>query len=409
MKTNYKFILILMLSFFASCIDDDIGIPEDETATDDEQISLTIPVSTLSAQQMEVQSYVKARPIIGHRGTTEYGPENTAATYQFARQVGADYIQIDLQMSSDNFLVGFRNDLDNHANISELFPGFENAGVNHYTLEELKSMDVGSSYNNSTYNRSGYIGLQILTLEEIINICEGKLPDGTPDPADNGNRPGLYIRFYQPWLNVGMEEVLKAELTRLGWYDDNLDNLRVIPTFPDKIGVANTRGRVFLGTLEKLSLLKLEEVFQGKIPLAFWLWKSSNYIKVDDAKTYSDFVNFGVNHGAQFISPNTSTNDLLKVWQSNLIRRTNARIQGFTISTKADLSQYTSNIQPESEGNIYQLEYNLTDGVITNRPQYATFYYGVNILPESDRIVPAPEFLDSGEIRDVFLNLGYQN
>jgi glycerophosphoryl diester phosphodiesterase len=312
-------------------------------------------------------------------------------------------------MSSDNFLVGFRNDLDNHANISELFPGFENAGVNHYTLEELKSMDVGSSYNNSTYNRSGYIGLQILTLEEIINICEGKLPDGTPDPADNGNRPGIYLRIYQPWLNVGMEEVLKSELTRLGWYDDDLNNLRVIPTFPDKVAVANTKGRVFLGTLEKNSLLKLEDVFQGKIPLAFWLWKSSNYIKVDDAETYAAFVNYGVNHGAQFISPNTSTNDLLKVWQSNLTRRTNARIQGFTIDTKASLSQYTYNIQPESEGNIYQLEFNLTDGVITNRPQYATFYYGVNILPESDRIVPAPEFLDSGEIRDVFLNLGYQN
>ena len=408
MKANYKLILILMLSFFTSCIGDDIGLPEDET-TDDEQISLTIPVSVLSVQQLEVQNYVKPRPIIAHRGTTEYAPENTAAAYRFARQVGADYIQIDLQMSSDNFLVGFRNDLDNHANISELFLGFEKAVVNHYTLAELKTMDVGSSYSNTSYNRSGYIGLQILTLEEIINICEGKLPDGTPDPADNGNRPGIYLRLYEPWFNVGMEEVLKAELTRLGWYDDDLDNLREIPTFQDKVGVANTKGRVFLATLEKLSLLKLEETFQGKIPLAFWLWKSSNYIKVDDAKTYTDFLNFGIDHGAQFISPNTSSSDLLKVWQGNLIRRTNARIQGFTIDTKASLSQYTYNNQTESGGNIYNLEYNLTDGVITNRPQYATYYFGANILPESNRIVPAPEFLDSGEIRDLFLNLGYQN
>ena len=408
MKSKFKTtVLLLLLSFSFSCITDDSDVLEEDI--NDEQASLTVDVSTLTQDQLLVQSYVKARPIIAHRGTDEYAPENTEASYRFARQVGADYIQIDMQMSKDNFLVGFRNDLDNHANISELFPGFESATVNHYTLAELKSMDVGSSFQSSTYDRSGYQGLKILTLEEIINICEGKLPDGSLDPADNGNRPGLYVRFYQPWFNPGMESVLKEELTRLGWYDDNLDNLRDVATVAGKVGVANTKGRVILATMEKTSLLKLEEVFGGKIPLAFWLWKSSNYIVEDDAKTYAEYISFGINHGAQFLAPNTSTSDLLKVWQSDLIRRTGARIQGFNIDTKGEMAKYTFNDLSSSDGNIYQLEYDLTDGFVTNRPQYATYFYSTYYLPVELRTNPAAPFYDTSEINNLMLNLGYQN
>lgn len=405
MKYKIKILLVLTLIFMISCTEDKFD-PTDQIV-DQAEASLTVEVSQLSSQQLAVQNFVKARPIIAHRGTTEYAPENTAASYRFARNVGADYIQVDLQMSADGYLIGFRNDLDNHTNLSQLFSGYENAGVNNFTLSELKSLDAGSYFSDLTFDRASYQNLKILTLEEIINICEGKLEDGSVDPADNGNRPGIYIRLYNPWFNPGLEENLKAELQRLGWYNDNLDNLKVIPTFTDKVAVANTKGRVFLATQEKMSLLKIEEVFQGKIPVAYWLWKNASHMNDDDAKTYAEFISYGIDHGAQFIAPNTSTSDLLTIWQSNLIRRTSARIQGYTISVKADLSKYTNNNQPVSEGNIYQLDYNLTDGLITNRPQYATYFFGANILPVSDRIIPAPMYLNTTGIKNVFINLGY--
>jgi len=403
-KMKTKIILLLFVSLWTACDKDKFVIPEEQ---DDTQLALTIQVKELSQEQLEIQAYVKARPIIAHRGTTDYAPENTAAAYRFARQVGSDYLLVDLQMSKDGVLVGFRNDLNNHANISELFPGYENAGVNHYTLEELKSMDVGSSFVSTTYDRPGFEGLQILTLEEIINICEGKLPDGSPDPADNGNRPGIYIRLYEPWLNPGLEEKLKTELIRLGWYVGEPENLKTITTYPDKVDVANTNGRVFLATMEKMSLLKIEEVFQGKLPLAFWLWQSDNYMPQDDAVTYADFVNFGIDHGAQFIAPNTSTSDLLEPWQATLIRRTGARIQGYTIDTKAEMAKYTYNTLLPADGNIYQFNYDLTDGFITNRPQYAAFFYGRYYLPVENRITPEPPYYNTEAIQNVFAELGY--
>lgn len=404
MSLKIQLLYFVFFGVFASCIKEPTFIPEQEI--DQAEVSLTIPVNTLTEQQLVVQAYVKDRPIIAHRGTTEYAPENTAAAYRFARYVGADYIQIDLQMTKDGYLVAFRNDLNNHSNISELFPGYENAPVNFFTLSELKSLDVGSSYNNLTYDRAGYEGLKILTLEEIINICEGKLEDGTPDPADLGNRPGIYIRFYDPWLNTGIEISLKAELTRLGWYDDdNLDNLREIQTYPNKVSVANTKGRVFLATQQKLSLLKLDEVFQGKIPLSYWLWYGGSHMPSDDAETYAEYINFGIVHGAQFIAPNISTYDLLQPWQSNLIRRSQAKIQAYTVDTKAKMGQYTYNDLSTSQGNIYQLEYDLTDGFITNRTQYAKYFYGEYYL--GDPIVPNPPFYNTTAIKNVFITLGY--
>jgi glycerophosphoryl diester phosphodiesterase len=267
MKTISKILTVVLLLMITGCIKNDTYVVPEEI--DQAQAALTVDVRSLSDQQLTVQNYVKERPIIAHRGTTNYAPQGTAAAYRFARYVGADYLQIDLQMTSDGFLVAFKgDDLAGKSNVDELFPGYENAPVNHFTLAELKTLDIGSWFASTTYDRPGFQGLKILTLEEIINICEGKLEDGTPDPADTGNRPGIYIRMYDPWLNIGIEEKLKTELMRLGWYDENLDNLRPITTFPDKVAVANTKGRVFLATLQNASLLKLEEVFEGKLPLA---------------------------------------------------------------------------------------------------------------------------------------------
>jgi hypothetical protein len=69
------------------------------------------------------------------------------------------------------------------------------------------------------------------------------------------------------------------------------------------------------------------------------------------------------------------------------------------------MGQYTYNELTEAEGNIYQLDYDLTDGFITNRPQYAAFFYGRYYLGE--QIEPPPPFYDSNGIKNIFAILGY--
>ena len=46
---------------------------------------------------------------IGHRGASAYAPEHTFAAYDLALEQGADYIEIDLQMTADGVLVALHD------------------------------------------------------------------------------------------------------------------------------------------------------------------------------------------------------------------------------------------------------------------------------------------------------------
>jgi glycerophosphoryl diester phosphodiesterase len=418
MKKNYFKVSILAILFLSSCYDKDAFSPKGYEGMSPEEIAKVIPVSKLTTEQLSVQDYVKKIPVIAHRGTRDYAPQETDAAYRYARYVGADYLQVDLQISKDGHLVAFKDDIStSNSNVNEVFPEldkyfpeYKDIPVNYFTLEELKRLDVGTKLStelSSSYKRKGFEGLPIITLKEVLNICEGKMPNGDPDPADQGNRPGIYVRVYDPGSNTGSIHLLKQELSDMGWYNDNLDNLKKIPTTTDKVGVANTKGRVILATQEKSSLAMLETEFKGKLPTAYWLW----YSRVDNSNVeeFAEYINFGIDHGAHFICPNISdkeSNDLLQIWHSNLIRRTGARIQGYVIDSKANLAKYTYNDLSESDGNIYQLDYDLTDGVITDRSDYALYFFGKYYLGE--KRVPTPPVADSDSRDAVFTDLGYE-
>src|ERR687890_408347 len=47
---------------------------------------------------------------IGHRGASGYAPEHTIPAYDLALEQGADYIEIDLQMTKDGVLVAMHDD-----------------------------------------------------------------------------------------------------------------------------------------------------------------------------------------------------------------------------------------------------------------------------------------------------------
>lgn len=417
-KKYFKISILAISIALSSCYNKNAFSPTGYEGMSPEEIAKEIPISELSTDQLMVQDYVKQVPIIAHRGTRDYAPQETEAAYRYARYVGADYLQVDLQISKDGHLVVFKDDLStNNSNINVVFPEldsyfpeYKDIPINYFTLEELKMLDVGTALSSglsSTYKRKGFEGLQILSFEEVLNICEGKMPNGDPDTADLGNRPGVYVRVYDPGSNNGSISKLKEELTAHGWYNDNLDNLKEIPTTTDKVDVANTKGRVILATQERNSLAMLKTEFKGKLPTAFWLY----YTRVDNtsAEEYAEYINYGIDNGAHFICPSTSdteSHDLLQVWHSNLIRRTHARIQGYVIDTKANLAKYTHNDLSESDGNEYQLDYDLTDGVITDRPDYALFFYGEYYLGE--KRYPKPPSASSSTRDVVFTNLGYE-
>jgi glycerophosphoryl diester phosphodiesterase len=105
---------------------------------------------------------------IGHRGASGYAPEHTLVAYDLALELGADYIEQDLQVTSDGVLVVLHDTtLDRTARgLPENCTGL----VSTKTLAQIKTCDVGTWFNeaNPSLARPEYVGLQIPTLEEVF-------------------------------------------------------------------------------------------------------------------------------------------------------------------------------------------------------------------------------------------------
>jgi glycerophosphoryl diester phosphodiesterase len=127
---------------------------------------------------------------IGHRGASGYAPEHTIPAYDLALEMGADYIEIDLQMTADGVLVALHDDtLDRTADAPEGVPEEYCSGpVIEKTLEQIKMCDAGSWFSPE------YAGEQIPTLEEIFQRY--------------GTSVNYYIETKNPEAAPGMEEEL---------------------------------------------------------------------------------------------------------------------------------------------------------------------------------------------------------
>jgi len=82
-----------------------------------------IPLLELSAEAQAVRDYVKSDAVIAHRGSTFWAPEETEAAFRWARNMGADYLEIDLQRTKDGFLLALHdNNLRRTSNIESILP-----------------------------------------------------------------------------------------------------------------------------------------------------------------------------------------------------------------------------------------------------------------------------------------------
>lgn len=185
--------------------------------------------------------------VIGHRGASAYAPEHTIASYQLAEKMGADYIEIDLQMTADGQLVAMHDEkVDRTTNGS----GF----VKDYSLKNLEKLDAGSWFNdvNRNYADDKYIGLRVPTLEEIFETF--------------GKDAHYYIETKDPDINPGMEKELIRLLGKYELLDHSLpegeviiqsfseDSLRSIHQIHENIPLVQLQGKEQMNqmTTEKL-------------------------------------------------------------------------------------------------------------------------------------------------------------
>ena len=95
--------------------------------------------------------------IIGHRGACGYAPENTLASIQTAADMGIDWVEIDVKLTSDDVpIICHDDDLIRTTNHDGL--------VKETPYSVIKELDAGSWFGES------FIGEHIPTLEQAVEL-----------------------------------------------------------------------------------------------------------------------------------------------------------------------------------------------------------------------------------------------
>ena len=100
--------------------------------------------------------------IIAHRGVSSLAPQNTLPAFQLGIDLNVDYIELDVQKSSDDSLIVIH---DATVDATTSYSGL----VSSYSYNDLKLMDAGSWFSND------YIGTEIPTLFEVLAMAKGKI------------------------------------------------------------------------------------------------------------------------------------------------------------------------------------------------------------------------------------------
>ena len=347
--------------------------------------------------------------VFAHRGSTYWAPEETESAWRWAREMGADYLESDLQCTKDGVILANHDiNLTRTTDIEEVYGdnipasrsafyqsfGFtpEDAATQierdratfqpfraaSYYYAELLQLDAGSWFNTARPEqaRSAYAHSQYVSaLQDQIAYAEGKMlrRDGNgrrvlpwrvkpslagktleeiaacsaengkymefleydfegayvPDPADSGNRPGIYIEFKEPEVNPeDMEKRVFDILDKAGW------NIITRPAAEKKfykngkVNVGNTPAKVILQTFSPASLIRANALFQKRLPMCFLLWPPCpEEIEGGDLDTEEGFralLRWAAENGANIIGPSISGEpnnytELNNAWQADLV------------------------------------------------------------------------------------------
>lgn len=167
--------------------------------------------------------------VIAHRGASAYAPDHSISAYELAVEMGAHYIELDLQMTKDGQLIALHDRVISLHNRKQ--------SVTNMTYEELLHYRPGITFNEEhpIYASTSYNSLTLLTLDDILDHF--------------GNEVQYYIELKSPQLHTNMEEVVIEKLNKY-------DVLRRTTKLPP----------VIIQSFNADSLLKIQQL-EPKIPL----------------------------------------------------------------------------------------------------------------------------------------------
>jgi glycerophosphoryl diester phosphodiesterase len=284
---------------------------------------------------------LKDNLVIAHRGVPYFAPEETAPAFLLARDLGADYLEADLQRTKDGVIIALHdNTLARTTNIGAVFPDRAQDPVNTFSWDELQQLDAGSWFNKRYPNlaRPSYNGLKILSLEQLLAIA-----------SDGENKPGLYLETKIPQQFPGLEADLKQLLLAKNWYEKKL---------------TNGQPAVILQSFVPKSIELLRQEFP-LTPINYLLWKGEGCLTEFNKEHLAECLGFAAKMninllGTSFSGENTGYFNQLEPWFIEDVRSRGMKIHAYTFDTSKDIEQFGS----------------LVDGQFTNRTDLSLDFYG---------------------------------
>lgn len=235
--------------------------------------------------------------IIGHAGASGYVPESSLIGYDLAANMGADYSEPDLVLSSDNVFFAFHDlTLEGTTNVADLFPSsrqetfvIEGKAITGYyavnfTAAEIKTLRIRQRFEDRStlYNWA----FPPPTLQDIIDWQINHY-------ATSNRLVGIYPELKHPdfYNEIGypMEELLVEQLEAGGYHvrpEDTETPRNLTQVVPVAIQCFKAGNLKYLSTITNVPLVQLVGVSEEKpTPLAVW-----NPVVLDEIATYAQAV-----------------------------------------------------------------------------------------------------------------------
>ncbi len=157
---------------------------------------LSMPASTAAGRRVDTrvpERRTNTPVLVGHRGAAGTAPENTMAGFRDARAAGADFLEIDVQLSADGVPFIFHDDVPARTtDVQDVFPGRATDPITSFTWAELQQLDAGSYFDGR------FVGERIPHLDDVALAA--------------GDAAGVYIEVKSPRNSPGIGALLVEQL-----------------------------------------------------------------------------------------------------------------------------------------------------------------------------------------------------
>lgn len=205
-----------------------VSCSEEQQFTNEKRDAKRVEVQVLNDDLAKVRDYVPLYAVIAHRGSTFWAPEETESSWRWAREMGADYLESDVQCTKDGVVLANHDEnLKRTTNIENVFSedvpasrvdfymslGFTKADAEgqyardkaafrpFYTLSyyyaELLMLDAGSWFNTSSMEQAR---------DKFAATSNGKFEDGKIVYSN-----GQYISALQDQIAYAKGQILKRD------------------------------------------------------------------------------------------------------------------------------------------------------------------------------------------------------